>query len=225
MNPCSKTTVARRGEGRQLRRARQWGRCGGQRAPPNLHLRFKLQLHPAGRPHSLGLSQVRLLCWVVLLLSYCWSAWEVVVVLECDNLALMLADLRYNGSPSFHFYLFKSMDCISWSDLLVNLIYPWVFDRVVCTWQSYPRLCLARSAWIPWTRIHTYLSIIWIKLEFDLIGNIEKEMFHNFVQFTPLCSLSHVVVQAAATWRKRGLSPRRHACWLFTTECTLKILW
>ncbi|KAG2556218.1 hypothetical protein PVAP13_8NG068901 [Panicum virgatum] len=63
MNPCSKTTVACRGEGRQLRRARQWGRCGGQRAPPDLHLRFKLQLHPAGRPHILGLSQRKFQRW------------------------------------------------------------------------------------------------------------------------------------------------------------------
>jgi len=41
-----------------------------------------------------------------------------------------------------------------------------------------------------------YISIDSNKIKFGLLGNIEKEIFHNLVQFVPLSILSHVVVQA-----------------------------
>ena len=41
-----------------------------------------------------------------------------------------------------------------------------------------------------------YISVDSNKIKFGLLGNIEKEIFHNLVQFAPLSILSYVVVQA-----------------------------
>jgi len=41
-----------------------------------------------------------------------------------------------------------------------------------------------------------YISFDNNKIKFGLLGNIEKEIFHNLIQFASLSILSHVVVQA-----------------------------
>ena len=42
-----------------------------------------------------------------------------------------------------------------------------------------------------------YISVDSNEIKFGLIGNIEKEIFHNLEQFAPRSILSHVVVQAS----------------------------